>query len=84
MAVMNTSQQAGNNVYLLTTARILMVLGLVYLARSLYQFAYTRARGLLRRPHRASEPQVPREATGNERMGFACNGGYVAGRPTAS
>lgn len=84
MAVMNTSQQAGNSVYLLTTARILMVLGLVYLARSLYQFAYTRARGSLRRAYRAGEPQVPREATGNERIEFNYDGGYVAGRSTAS
>lgn len=84
MAVMNTSQQAGTNVYLLTTARILMVLGLVYLARSLYQFAYTRARDSLRRPYPTSELQVPRGATGNERMEFDYDGGYVAGRPTAS
>lgn len=51
MVAINTSQQAerGNNVFLLTTARLLMVLGLAFIARSLYQLSHTPGQDSLQR-----------------------------------
>ena len=42
MAAINSSQQAerGNNIDILTTAHLLMVLGLAFLARSLFQLSH--------------------------------------------
>ncbi|CAF9934234.1 MAG: hypothetical protein ALECFALPRED_005891 [Alectoria fallacina] len=77
---MNISQQAdwGNNVYLLTTTRILMVLGLAYPARSFYQLSHILARDLSVGLYREDELHGRHEKIGCRMPDSSHGSGHVA------